>query len=266
MAGLADSVRWLWGISVAVQAAVCIVLFFKGHFRKLPLFTCFVAANVCQAGLLYIVYAHFGFTSRTAFWVAWLSEAGTLMLRILATIEVLHLILKPYVGIWGLVWRVLAVAFGVVVSYAAIESGRNLPWALALADRGFHLAFAVALIACLLLIRYYSIVVDPAYKVLLGGFCIYSCIVVLANTVGHWVFQRGYLYYQPIWQLTTLTTYAGVQVAWAFGLWETAPTRESQPGLLTTSFYRQISPQINQRLYLLNDQLKQFWRPGVTRH
>jgi hypothetical protein len=266
MAGLANSVLWVWGISVAVQAVVCFVLIFKGHFRKVPAFSAFVAANVCQAGLLYLVYSQFGFGSRTALVVSWSSQACILLLRILATMEVLHLVLGRYRGIWGLGWRVLAGTFGVLLLYAGIEAGRNVSWAIVLADRGFHLAFAVALVACLLLIRYYSIAVEPAYKVLLGGFCVYSCIVVLANTVGHWVLLRGFRNYQPIWQLTTLVTFVGVQVAWAVGLWKTAPVQESQPALLTTSFYQQVSPQINERLSLLNEQLTQFWRPRATRH
>jgi hypothetical protein len=265
MSGLVQSVQWAWGIRVAIEVIVLGLLLLRGHFRKIPVFTAWVAANVCQAGFLYVVYARFGFSSRTALVLAWLSEACTLILRIFATMEVLRLVLRPYRGIWGLGWRVLAVAFGVVVTYSAIEAGRNASWAIVLADRGFHLAFAVALVACLLLIRYYSIPVESRYKVLLGGFCAYSCTVALANTVGHALSLLGFAADELVWQLTTIITYAGVQLAWVAGLWKAAPVEESQPALLTTSFYRQISPQINERLYLLNEQLRQFWGPGATR-
>jgi hypothetical protein len=265
MTGLANSVLWVWGISVAIQAVVCFVLIFKGHFRKLPFFTGFVAANICQAVFLYIVFAQFGIKSVTTTWLAWLSEPAILILRTFATAEVLRLILKSYPGIWGLAWRVLAVGFGGVLAYAVIESGRNIPWATAVLDRGYHLAFAVALVAGLLLIRYYSIPIEPLYKVILAGFCFYSCTIVLANTVGQWVFLRGYLNYQPIWQFTVTTIYAGIQVAWAVEVWKAAPSEESSPALLASSLYQQISPQINDRLYALNEQLSQFWRPRATR-
>jgi hypothetical protein len=265
MTGLANSVRWIWGISVAIQAVIFFVLFFKGYFRKLPFFTGFVAANICQAVFIYIVYVQLGSKSRTAKWVTWLSEPAILILRTLATTEVLRLILKAYRGIWGLVWRVVLVGFGGVLLYAAIESMRNVPWALAVAYRGFHLAYAVSLVAGLLLIRYYSIPFEPLYKVILAGFCFYSCTIVLANTVGQWVFLRGFLNYQPIWQFAITAIYAGIQVAWAVELWKTAPSEESRPRLLTSSLYQQISPQINERLYALNEQLSQFWRPRATR-
>jgi hypothetical protein len=265
MTGLANSVLWVWGISVAIQAVVCFVLIFKGHFRKLPFFTSFVAANICQAVYMYIVYVQFGIKSGTAMWLVWLSEPAILILRTLATTEVLRLILQAYRGIWGLVWRVVAVGFGGVLLYAAIESGRNIPWALAVLDRGYHLAFAIALVAGLLLIRYYSIPVEPLYKMILAGFCFYSCTIVLANTVGQWVFLRGYLNYQPIWQFTVTTIYAGIQVAWAVEVWKAAPSEESSPALLASSLYRQISPQINERLNALNEQLSQLWGPKATR-
>jgi hypothetical protein len=195
MAGLVQVVQWIWAFSVAAQVVVCAMLFFRGHFRKLPVFTAFIALNICQAVFLYLVYTRFGFGSHSAKTLAWWSEAGTLFLRTLATTEVLRLVLSPYNGIWGLGWRVLAVAFVAVFSYSAIRAGSDANWAIVLADRGFHLAFAVA---CLLLLRYYTIPVYPACKALLAGFCIYSCTVVLANTVGRTLFQHEFKRYQPI--------------------------------------------------------------------
>jgi hypothetical protein len=259
MTGLVHSVRWVWGISVAIEVIVWSLLVFRGHFRRIPVFTVWVASNICQAGFLYLVYAQFGFSSQTALELAWLSEACTLILRILATMEVLRLVLGHYSGIWGLGWRILAVAFFVVLSYAAIEAGQKISAAIGLADRGFHLAFAVALVACLLMIRYYSVVVDPPYKALLGGFCVYSCTVVLANTIGRALFLRGFANVKPIWQFTMVAAYAGVQGAWAVGLWKAAPAMQVRPALLASSVYRQISPQINERLRLLNGQLSKFW-------
>jgi hypothetical protein len=265
MSGLVQSVQWVWGISVATQVFVCALLLFRGHFRKIPVFTAFVAANVCQSGLLYVIYTQFGFGSRAALVLAWVSEACLLLLLTLATMEVLHVVLGPYRGIWGLGWRVLAVVFGVVILYAGIEAGRNVSWAIVLADRGFHLAFAVALVACLLLIRYYSIPVESTYKVLLGGFCFYSCTVVLANTVGHALTLRGVATVEPVWQLTKTVAYAVVQGAWAVALWKAAPAAEKSPRLVAASLYRQLSPQINERLGLLNEHLNQIWEPKATR-
>jgi hypothetical protein len=101
--------------------------------------------------------------------------------------------------------------------------------------------------------------------VLHGGFCVYSCTVVLENTVGYALTLRGVATVEPVWQFTKTVAYAVVAGTWALALWKSAPTEESRPALLTTSLYRQISPQINERLYLLNEQLNRFWGPGATR-
>src|ERR1700687_6500444 len=139
MANLVRAVQGLWVIGLVAQLMVCGFLLCRRHSRKLPVFSAYIAVNICQAGFLYVVYTHFGFGSHSAKMLAWLSEASTLILRSLATAEVLRLVLGPYRGIWGLGWRVLVVVFGVVFSYAAIGAGSNVAWAIVLADRGFHL-------------------------------------------------------------------------------------------------------------------------------
>src|ERR1700674_2508683 len=105
MVGLIHAVRWIWAFSVAAQVAVCAMLLFRGHFRKLPVFTAFIALNICQAAFLYVVYTHFGFGSLSAKMLAWLSETSTLILRSLATAEVLRLDVGASRGIWALAWR-----------------------------------------------------------------------------------------------------------------------------------------------------------------
>jgi hypothetical protein len=265
MSGLTYVVQWIWAFSVAAQVAVCATLLFRGRFRKLPVFTAYISLNLCQAGFLYVVYAHFGFSSHTAEVLAWWSEVSTLILRSLATAEVLRLALGPYRGIWGLGWRVLAVAFGGVFSYAAIEAGRNIAWFLVLAERGLNFAFAVALVACLLLVRHYMVPVRPTYKALLAGFCFYSCTVVLASMAAQTFILRGFAHYQPIWQAATTLSFAIVQVVWAVALRKPLPVEENQHVLLPASIYQQLSPEINQRLRALNEQLIQFWKPEATR-
>jgi hypothetical protein len=267
MAGLAKYVQWVWALSVAAQVAVCVVLFLTGNFRRIPGVTAYLVSNVCQAGLLYGIYYHFGFRTWRSVVLAWSSELVTLMLRVIATAEILRVILRPFRGIWGLAWRVLAAAFGGVFVVALIDSGRNLTWAVVLADRGFHLAFAVALIACLLLIHYYVVPVHPVYKVLLGGFCFYSCTVVLANTLGGTLFLRGNVDYQRIWQLATTVAFVAVMLVWAVALRVPIPKLANQPEpLAAKGLYLEKSLQINERLRLLNEQLNRLWKPEATRH
>jgi hypothetical protein len=265
MAGITKYVQWVWELSIATQVAVCAVLFLKGNFRRLPIFTAYVLSNICQAAVFYFTYKEFGYGSRSAALIAWWSQCIPQLLRVLAISEALRLILKPYRGIWALGWRVLVVAFIAVFSVALVGSGRGLSWFVLLADRGFHLAFGFALVACLLLVRYYLIPVHRVYKTLLGGFCFYSCAVVLANTVGGLLFQRGSPNFQMIWQLATVGAFVAVSMVWAVALLAPLPEPARHQGqMAATVDYWDISPRINERLRHLNDQLDRFWRPEVT--
>ncbi len=265
MTSLAKYVQWLWVLSVAIQILVCGVLFLKGNFRRIPVFTAYVLSNVGQAAALYATYNLFGFRTRTAIVIGWSSQFVTQLLRVLATSEVIRLILKPYRGIWSLGWRVLALSFGLVFSVALIDSKRDILWAIALADRGFHLAFGIALVACLLLVHYYYVPIHPVYKALLGGFCFYSCTVVLANTIGKALFVRGNSDFGTGWQLLTMGAFVAVLAVWAVALRTPIP-EPAQPEVLpgAARTYWEMSPRINERLRLLNEQLDRFWKHEAT--
>src|SRR5271167_634150 len=164
MSGFPLPVLRLWACSVLAQLLVLALLFIKGNFRKLPYFTAYVVLNICQAGFLFFVYSHSWSNPQTSGTLAWVSECITLLAQALATTEILEITLRPYQGIWGLGWRALTVVSGIVVLLVALAAQGH--WAVARwfeLDRGYHLTFASALIACLLLIRYYSIPVPRAY-------------------------------------------------------------------------------------------------------
>lgn len=90
--------------------------------------------------------------------------------------------------------------------------------------------------------------------------------MILANTVGFVLTMSGVRNFEQFWQLTTIMTFAIVQGTWAVALWKAAPEKEQRPTLLSASIYARLSPEINDRLTVLNAQLMQFWKPEVTRH
>lgn len=267
MGGWTALVGWLWGISVGAQAVLCGVLFIKGNFRKIPIFTTYVAANLCQAILMFAIYKAIGFRSQGAIAIGWSSQTCIQILRAAATTEALRQVLKPFRGIWGLAWRFLVAAFGVIFLVVVFSSGRNVFWAILLMDRGFHVAFAVALVACLLLVHHYSVPIPSGYKALLGGFCFYSCTVVLTNTFGAILFLRRNLHYEAIWQLATVGAFIAVLLVWTVALRNPLPEpiRTGKGGGPEIS-YGELSPQINERLRLLNELLNRLWKFEVTRN
>src|SRR5208282_1527854 len=158
MGNLSPAVVWLWALSILGQMSVLVVLLLRGNFRRLPFFTAFAALNLCQAGLLLVLYSHPRMNPTNAFVLAWGSEVLAMLAQACATVEILRLILKPYQGIWGLGWRALSIVSALVVTVVAWTTRGN--WAVAgwwELNRGYHLTFASALIACLLLVRYYSV-------------------------------------------------------------------------------------------------------------
>lgn len=254
-------VLWLWAFSVLAQLFVLTLLFSRGNSRRLPLFTAYVALNICQAGFLLFVYSHSWSEPAIPGTLAWTSECLTLLAEALATTEILALTLKPYPGIWGLGWRALTVTSGLVVLLVALAARGH--WGVARwfqLDRGYHLTFATALIACLLLVRYYSIPVPTAYKMILGGFCFYSCTEILVNTFLQGFFRRNFFLHQAAWQCLTLSSFLIVQMIWAVALWRPLPVDDRLAASPSNADYQRLSPEINEHLRLLNEKLLRLWK------
>jgi hypothetical protein len=251
----------LWAWSTLLQLIALILLFAKGSFRKLPFFTVYVALNLCQAAFLVYVYSVWGTNSETGTILAWCSECVTLLAQALATTEILKVTLRPYQGIWGLVWRALVFTSTVVVLIVALATRGS--WLTAKwfeLNRGYHLTFAAAVIACLLLVRYYSIQVPAAYKMILGGFCLYSCAEILIHTVMQSVVEKGFYAYEAIWQASPMLSFIVVLFIWVAALWKPLPIEARQAPPPSDSTYQRLSPQINERLRGLNEKLLQLWK------
>jgi hypothetical protein len=56
-----------------------------------------------------------------------------------------------------------------------------------------------------------------------------------------------------------------MQIVWAVTLRKPATAVDAQPVLLPVSVYRQVSPELNLRLRVLNEQLSQFWKVEAPR-
>jgi hypothetical protein len=251
----------LWAFSVLAQLVLLLFLFLKGNFRKLPFFAAYVALNICQAGFVAAVYSIWGTSSATTTTLDWYSETLTLVAAAFATTEVLKVTLEPYKGIWGLAWRFLtAVSTAVVI---LVVMATHSTWAVAKwfqLERGYNLTFASAVIACLLLVRYYSIAVPAAYRMILGGFCFYACTDILINTILQALLKKQFYVYQPIWQSSRMLSFVAVQVLWTAAVWKPLPIQVRPAAPPSDSIYGRLSPEINERLRDLNEKLLRLWK------
>ncbi|MGH9743291.1 MAG: hypothetical protein ACRD51_13185 [Candidatus Acidiferrum sp.] len=261
MNALPQSVRWLWSLNILGQVSVVVVLVLKDNFRKLPFFSVYAVFNVCQSLFLILLYSLPPLATANGMTLAWDSEFITLLAQALATTEVLRITLKKYKGIWGLGWRALAIVSTLVIFLVVVATrvhGASAGWYEL--NRAYHLTFATAVIACLLLVRYYSIPVPTPYKMILGGFCVYSCAEILINSILQPLLKSHLSAYAPVWELTTMGSFLVAQLAWVAALWHALPAEEKHPPASSDLTYQQLSPEINEQLRLLNEKLLRLWK------
>jgi hypothetical protein len=249
-------VLWLWACSVLAQLLILVLLFLRGNFRKLPFFTAYIILNVCQAAFLLAVYSHAWGEPSTSSTLAWTSECLTLLAQALATTEILKITLSHYQGIWGLGWRALTVAAGVVVLLVALAARGH--WASARwfeIDRGYHVTFASALVIYFLLVRYYSIPILREYRMILGGFCFYSCSEIVFNTLLQLFFYTDLFVHQKAWQLLSLFSFVAAQIVWLAALRKPLLVEDRQPSLLSDGECKRLTSQTDEDLRILNERL-----------
>lgn len=267
MSGMTISTEGIWASSIMAQAILLFLLSLKGNFRRLPFFTTYIILNLCESGFILALMLIPGVSPATYRDLAWISECVTLLAQAFATMESLGLTLKPYPGIWGLGWRALAattiLVVIVVVSTSHGHGGSEVWFEI---NRGYHLTFATALVACLLLIRYYSIQVPLAYKLILGGFCLNSCIEVVINTIVQILFHNGYMVHQAAWQSLTILSFVTSLGIWIVALRKALPAEDRQVPGFTDSAYARLSPEINGQLSLLNEKLMRLWKMEARSH
>jgi hypothetical protein len=261
---LSALLRFIWFASGFLQLAILVLVFSLHHYRTLPTFAWYIGLNLAQAILLVPVYSHFGFNSGPAYRTFWATQVITMIAQTLASTELLHRALQDYPGIWELTWRLILFAIVVVIGYSWANASRNDQWGLMYADRGYNLTFAVAFILCLLLVRHYSVSIDPVYKVLLGGFCFYSCGAFVSDTLLKQQFMEHFPKYSDVWNESELLIFFAVLAVWIVALRH--PVRALSQTLSSPSggAYEQLGPQINSRLRELNDVLRKFFRKRVV--
>lgn len=251
MSDLPRLLGWLWGISVLAQVFLFALLFLRGHFRKLSAFTGYITLDICQAGVLLALYRRVGFDVPAAEAAAWVSQAATTGAKALAVGEVCRRILRPYRGIWALGWRLLLGVASAVLFYAAISTHGNWTFAILYAQRGLELAIAVVLVFLFLLLHYYVVPVYPALKSIALGFCVYSCFVVLNNSI----LERWLRPYAILWNAADLLAFLAVVLIWIVALWRPLPSHDEDLSLLPADFYGEFSSEIHARLRKLNERL-----------
>jgi len=250
-----------WNISIFLRALLLCLLIFHRNIGSFPYFTAYLVANLTKAVILLVAYRAWGIDSWPTYFVAWGSEAGVACLRALAVAELCRRMLGHYRGIWSLAWRVLLSGAVLVVTYSAIDAARAPQHSLAqgaiAANRALELAVTVVMVVLFIFLRHYQVNSDPAVRSLALGFCVYSCVSVVNFTI----LDRFAIEYVQVWNFLGVFTYLVCLTMWAWALRKAIPVpRFGSPSLFAGAVYQRISPEVNARLRMINEQLSQFWR------
>lgn len=259
MAGLSTFLKIIWLASAVLQLAILVLVVVRRNYRAVPTFTWYIGLNLAQAFIMLGVYSHFGFRSEQAYHTYWALEVIIMVVQTLASTELLHRALQDYPGIWELTWRVILVAVIATIGVAWATANSNDQWGLMAAHRGYHSIFAVAFVLCLLLIQRYAISIDMVFKILVGGFCLYSCGTIFADTLLKLQYVKQSKAYAEVWNYSELLLFVVVLVVWIVALRHPVRVRAQQPNFVGGAAYEVMAPQVNAQLRAINDSLRKFF-------
>jgi hypothetical protein len=253
---LSNYARIAWGLTLVLQIGLLVMLFARGHRKRLPFFCAYISLNVLQGLFLAIVYPRL---DSHAMWVwrgAWISQGLVIVARASAIGELGHKIMAAFRGIWGLAWRALA-ACGLVVLAVSILFGKHNFMVLVLTlDQGVELAIAVVSVGFFWFASYYDLEISEPFRSLGIGFCLYSCIFVVNDAI----LQRLMKGYSGTWNLVGTLAFAASVTLWLRASMKRAPAPANEPRLLNARVYQAVMPEMNRRLVALNEELSRVWR------
>lgn len=259
MADISILSQILWGASLALRFALLALLIARRSYGQYLAFTFYIAASLIQGILLVVIYRYWGFSSSFATYAAWSIQAVVLCARALAIVELCHHLLGRFRGVWALAWRILLACGASILLYSLVLSRHQWTLAVMNADRASELAIAGVIVGVLFFTRYYDVELHPPNRLLAITFCVYSCFLVLNNTV----FDQQPDQFFAWWNLLGVVAFLITLFLWTWAFWRPLPEPLSAIPFLSEDVYRKISPEINLRLRLLNDQLSYFWNTGA---
>ena len=253
-----------WALTTITELILLVYLVRRKLFRSHPVFSAYILGAILQSVLMAATYGIWGYQSYRAWLIFWLSQLVMETARFAAVVEVARRVLFPFSGIWALGRRVLLVATGGVLVYAALLS-REYWYKLPLnVDRGVGLAVAAVIVTLLLFARYYGLPMDHLDRSLCIGFCLYSCFCVINDSL----YDKWLLGYLNLWSFLGVLTYLASLLIWtgaARAYSATAPAPARDPVIMPKELYGKLSSELNVRLRLLNEHLNQLLNSGAQR-
>jgi hypothetical protein len=245
----------LWAFGTALKVLLCVVVVYRHLYRRLPLFSIYVALLVAEVAVVWSVYRVRGFTSRFAWYTGWCAAGVVLLARGLAVAELCWTSIRNYPAIWSLVRKLLVFVAVVVLSFAAMTAYQNQSPVAAFvltADRGSEISILVILVALLGFGVRYNVPLGPVERNLVLGIGIYSAFQVVNDTfMDNWMTR-----YFHWWNSTRVIAFDVALIIWLVPLRKALPPPCKAPVLLTEEVARYLLRQLLDRMQEVRDELK----------
>jgi hypothetical protein len=246
----------LWALTTLLSVGLLGYVFLRGQQAKFPFFVVYLAINLGQFFLQATIYRQYGFNSRITYVSVWSLQGLVVVARALAATELCHHVLGRYLGVWALAIRLLLAA-GLMVFGLAVYFGRDgFQYAVVTLEIGVEAFIAVLVIGTFLFARYYQVAIESGLKLLGLGFGFYSCLKILNDLILARYLNR----YANTWNAVGISAFVLVLLAWIWAMKKATVEESEAPQLAPVQLYRALVPEVNRRLYELNEQLIRLWK------
>jgi len=259
MVELGKYIEVIWGLNVGIEIVLVLAMAARRNHRAYPLFFLYLCVDILQGAVLFGIYHTWGFSSFFVRRLAWTTQAIVVCARALAVAELCRELLRPFRGIWALAWRILLLTVAFVIFYPILTAGWQWSLTIVRIQLGLELTMTVVIVVLFVFARYYQIVANATLRALGIGFFLLSSFTVVNDTI----LQHELQQYVNLWRVLGMLSFLASLCLWFLALHKSAPARVAKPALLPAEIYRSLAPEINERLWALNEQLGQFWRAGA---
>jgi len=220
-------VAWLVGFTL--ECMVCGLAVRRKLQRDFPVFTTYAFVVLARSILIFGLYRTIGYTSKTALYSYWLTQALELFLRAAAIGELAWVVSRPYPGFRKVLkWVLPGIALALLVraAFATVPHARLWPGYL-IFEREMEFTAAVVLCVLLGLSRRYDVEVQARVRYLAAGLLFYSFFQVANNAFSQSPYQSGF----RLWAVLRTSSFDFAALIWVIGLARTQqiPPRTTPP-------------------------------------
>lgn len=262
MAGYLNFRELVWLFVSVVEVLFLVFLLARRLYRSYPFFFLYILTLVLQTAVVAFVYRRQGGSSLWYWITGWYSQAAVIGMRWLAVVEIARKIFSPYLGVWKLVGVILLTASVVILAYSVAVSTNRFDLMVMSADRRLELFIAVFVLAVFAFARYYRLPMSDTNRQLAIGFCLYSCVWVINDTL----FEGWRAWLGSVWDFIQTIAFLTSAALWFSALRAFDPLPAAVPKLaLSPELHAALSQEVNSRLLTLNSRLNQLFRSKDTR-